>query len=225
MWKSFIESIKNLFETDDLVEIKPNYLIFKAGEHPRLPFEGHKFLSFRSKLTRNEGIDRYIDTVTRAARAVFGSRIHVWNDAADQLGYYDWAQVLRSIKSYTQPDESGIPDSSARIGCETDPASVNELDLPLFEIRELPGKGKGLIARCNIAKGTRILVEKPLFTIRKVSSISQLDRSIATKLRALSKIEQRQFLMLHNNFPGKHAFSGVIRTNALPCGSNSRYGA
>jgi len=47
-WQSFIKVIKERYQNDDLVEIKPNYIEFKAGEHPLLPFEGHKFLRFSS---------------------------------------------------------------------------------------------------------------------------------------------------------------------------------
>jgi hypothetical protein len=39
-WLSFIERIKERYEDDDQVEIKPNYIEFNAGEHPLLPFEG-----------------------------------------------------------------------------------------------------------------------------------------------------------------------------------------
>jgi SET domain len=39
-----------------------------------------------------------------------------------------------------------------------------------------------------------------------------------------SKTEQRQFFSLHNNFPGKYPFSGIVKTNALPCGSGSMIG-
>lgn len=30
-------------------EAKPNYIVFKVGEHPRLPFDGDKFFLFSSK--------------------------------------------------------------------------------------------------------------------------------------------------------------------------------
>ena len=104
----------------------------------------------------------------------------------------------------------------------TDP--INELDLQLFDIKSVPGKGKGLVARCNIAKGKRILYEKPLFTTPNLSAISLMESNIAMKLKALPKTEQRQFLSLHNNFPSKHPFSGIVKTNALPCGPDSKIG-
>lgn len=52
----------------------------------------------------------------------------------------------------------------------------------------------------------------------------ELEQVLARKLKALSKVEQRQFLSLHNNFPGKYPFSGIVKTNALPCGSGSHVG-
>ena len=95
------------------------------------------------------------------------------------------------------------------------------MDLPLVLIQKVLGKGNGLVARLDIAKGQRILIEKPIFTISNFSPDSQLDSHIAGKLKSLSKSEQRQFLSLHNNFPGKHVFSGIFKTNALPCGPDS----
>ncbi len=76
-WQSFIEVIKERYQNDDLVDIKPNYLQFRAGEHPMLPFEGHKFLRFSSKISGShaKGVEEYIDTVTRVAQLSFGSRI------------------------------------------------------------------------------------------------------------------------------------------------------
>jgi len=51
-----------------------------------------------------------------------------------------------------------------------------------------------------------------------------VELSIAAKLKAMPKMSQRQFLALHNNFPGRHPFSGIARTNALPCGSGAVVG-
>lgn len=104
----------------------------------------------------------------------------------------------------------------------TDP--ISDLSLQLFNIQSVPGKGIGLIARFNIAKGKRILHEKPLFTTPNMSPISVMESSVAMKLKSLTKAEQRQFLSFHNNFPGRHPFSGIVKTNALPCGPDSTVG-
>ena len=113
-WQSFIKSIKEHYQNDDLVEVKPRYIVFRAGEHPRLPFEGHKFLRFSSKTSGSlaKGVEEYIDTVTRVAKAHFGSRIRYWNEAFDQSGFYNWHDVHESFKSYEQ-----VCDGSLRIGC------------------------------------------------------------------------------------------------------------
>lgn len=115
---------------------------------------------------------------------------------------------------------STAPDPPA---AEPGQQSAQDKHLKLFEVQQLPGKGRGLIALCDIAKGTRIVREKPLFTIDSMPP-AQLDKVIAAKVKALSKEEQRQFLALHNNSPGKHAFTGIAKTNCLPCGSDSTTG-
>lgn len=120
-----------------------------------------------------------------------------------------------------QPDE---PEESTGITPSlTGVDHSQELDVPIFEVKEVPGKGKGLIARLNIPKGSRILSEKPWFTVQPMSPAA-LHLAVSAKLQCMSKDEQRQFLSLHNNFPGKLAFSGIVRTNALPCGSGSSVG-
>ena len=99
-WKQFIDLVKLFYEDDDLVVFKANYIEFEVGEHPILPFEGHKFLRFSSKLTR--GADGYISGVTRLAQQLFGPRIERWHEGSDQFGHYDWAEVHKSIRSYNQ---------------------------------------------------------------------------------------------------------------------------
>jgi len=103
-WGSFIKIIKKHYQNDDRVEFKPNYIEFKIGEHPLLPFEGHKFLRFSSKTSGNhaKGADEYINTITRVAQLSFGSRIRYWNEAFDESGFYDWVEVHDSFESYEQ---------------------------------------------------------------------------------------------------------------------------
>lgn len=114
-WQSFINVIKEYYQNDDLVEVKPNYIVFKAGEHPRLPFEGHKFLRFSSKTSGShaEGVEQYIDTVTQVAQVRFGSRIRYWNEGLDEWGFYNWQEVNDSFESYEQ-----VCDGILTVGCE-----------------------------------------------------------------------------------------------------------
>lgn len=105
-WGRFIDFIKEYYKDDTQVEIEPNYINFKAGEHPKLPFEGHKFLRFSSKVSGSTAsdtkVDSYIDTVTHIARTRFGSRIRYWHEGADEFGTYDWNEVNESFRSYEQ---------------------------------------------------------------------------------------------------------------------------
>jgi hypothetical protein len=103
-WQSFIKFIKAHYKNDELVDVKPNYIVFKAGEHLLLPFEGHKFLRFSSKISGShaKGVEKYLDTVTRLAEVHFGSRIRRWIETADVRGVYDWQEVHESFKSYEQ---------------------------------------------------------------------------------------------------------------------------
>ncbi|KAL1633264.1 hypothetical protein SLS58_011153 [Diplodia intermedia] len=225
-WDRFIRFIKDHYEDDPQVEIKPYYIEFKAGEHPKLPFEGHKFLRFSSKISgaiaAATKVEDYVNTVTTIAQLHFGSRVKCWNECLDQYGQYGWNEVNESFRSYHQPDEPQTHTSVASFLSGTDP--IKELDTPLFEIKDISGKGKGLISRFNISKGTRILCEEPFFRVRSGPSV-ELEQVVAAMLKELPKASQRQFLSLHNNFPGKTPFGGTFRTNALPCGPDSPWGA
>ncbi|CAG8953446.1 hypothetical protein HYFRA_00010195 [Hymenoscyphus fraxineus] len=221
-WGQFIDHIKEHYKDDNQVEIKPNYILFKAGEHPRLPFEGHKFLRFSSKVSGSIAADTnvgsYIETVTRIAQTHFGSRIRCWNEGGYEYGTYKWNEVNESLRSYEQPDDVETLTSIGQPLIRNDP--IQEMGTALFELKHIPGNGRGLVARVDIPKGTRIIYEKPLFTAGPMPA-SELEGFLATKLKGLSKESQRQFLSLHNNFPGKNPFSGIFKTNALHCGFGS----
>ncbi|KAJ0107043.1 SET domain-containing protein 5 [Diaporthe amygdali] len=222
VWSRFIDLIKMCYFEDDQLEIKSNYILFKAGEHPMLPLEGHKFLRFSAKISGQIAIESrveaYIKGVARLAKDRFGSRIQFWSEAFDEWGYYDWNEVNESLRSYEKPDGSEIPMSIADCPVGDDPE--RERNLPLFEVKDIPGKGKGLFARIEISKGTRILYEKPLLTVESMSPLVS-EPILARKFKTMAKIEQRQILSLHNNFPGKYTLTSIFKTNALPCGPGS----
>ncbi|KAF1837749.1 SET domain-containing protein [Decorospora gaudefroyi] len=221
-WDSFIRRVKEEYKDDDRVEIKPNYIEFNVGEHPLLPFEGHKFLRFSSKISGSLCGDaqEYVSTVSLIAEVSFGSRALCWSEIYDQYGHYGWKEVHESIRTYEQRDPQERPTSIAQLITGTDP--IADMGLSLYEIRSIPGKGKGLVARFNISKGARIIVEKPLFTITPAAA--SIESNVIAKVRALSKDQQRQFLSLHNNFQGKSIFGGICKTNALPCGVDAIVG-
>ncbi|KAK3395017.1 hypothetical protein B0H63DRAFT_506593 [Podospora didyma] len=105
-------------------------------------------------------------------------------------------------------------EQSSSVTTDINKRSDNEA---LFDVKVIPEKGRGLIARVDIPKGTRMLCEMPMFTVASIRDPGELERAIGTKLRSLSKEQQRQILSLHNNYPGRHALGGIVKTNALPC--------
>ncbi|CAH0019797.1 unnamed protein product [Clonostachys rhizophaga] len=94
----------------------------------------------------------------------------------------------------------------------------------MVEAKTIPLKGIGLVALQDIPQGALILQEKPLL-VTKPGAPGTLEAFLSSELKKLDKASQRQFLSLHNNFPGKYPFAGIMKTNALPCGSGSEIGA
>ena len=90
---------------------------------------------------------------------------------------------------------------------------------PIYALRDVPGKGKGLVAIEKISKGTRILFEEPIITVPRNEPISKKLRiSICQQVDALSEYQQRAFLSMHNLHAYRNAaeqYLGIVRTNAL----------
>ncbi|TGO26328.1 hypothetical protein BPAE_0062g00430 [Botrytis paeoniae] len=203
-WEFFIQAVKKHYQNDDLVEAKQNYIIVKVDQDLILPFESHKLLRFCSKISvrRAEGVEDYLDTISRIAEENFGSRVHTWEEELGQEGFYRWVDVYDSQKSFEQLGEPN--------------------DSEIFSIEEVPGKGRGLIARFNIDKGKRILSEKSLLEIRTTSaSATYLEINISQKFKRLPKSEQRQSFSLQNNICKEQPFSGILVTNAIGRGTGS----
>lgn len=94
----------------------------------------------------------------------------------------------------------------------------------MYALQDVPGKGKGLVAIEKISKGTRILCEEPIITVPcNEPAAERLRTSICQQVDALSEHQRRAFLSMHNI----HAYGnvaeqylGIVRTNALPIGTN-----
>ncbi|SPO04399.1 uncharacterized protein DNG_07084 [Cephalotrichum gorgonifer] len=74
-----------------------------------------------------------------------------------------------------------------------------------YVIREVPGKGKGLIATRKITRGTRILAEEPIIKAPRSKAaiigrgFTDFDLTLVGKqVKALDKEKRRAFLALHN---------------------------
>ena len=96
----------------------------------------------------------------------------------------------------------------------------------VVKVVDIPGKGRGVIACADIAAGTLLLSEKPLFTntFTGYGGSKDLEAFFAARLKSLTKEQQKQFLTLHNANPDMPPFAGTFKTNALPCGSGSMIG-
>lgn len=98
----------------------------------------------------------------------------------------------------------------------------------LYALQNVPGKGLGLVATTKIAGGTRILSEAPLFRVpRSTNSKQQLRESLSNIVAALSDDKRQAFFSLHNSHsledePTREL--GIVRTNALPLGSDAATG-
>ncbi|KAH7131663.1 hypothetical protein B0J13DRAFT_642489 [Dactylonectria estremocensis] len=114
---------------------------------------------------------------------------------------------------------------SASIASTTSDIDHSEIpEGPLCEIVQIPGRGRGLMATRYIARGTRVLLETPILTACAMEP-QDMDTAVAATLKQLPKAEQQKFLLLHNNFPGKLPFFGIMRTNSICCGPGSETGA
>lgn len=88
-------------------------------------------------------------------------------------------------------------------------------------IQDVPGKGKGIIARQYFSQGDIILAERPLFT----QSITRSNGSIIAALASCTPYERECFYRLHNCHGFRYPTElGIFETNVLPCGSNDTHG-
>jgi hypothetical protein len=95
----------------------------------------------------------------------------------------------------------------------------------MFSLRDVPEKGKGLVATEYIPRGTQILEETPIITIPdEARHDNVLKFQIVQQMNSLSKQQRQLMLSMHNIYPysniAKRCHS-IIRTNALPIEVNS----
>ncbi|KAG4437964.1 hypothetical protein IFR05_006545 [Cadophora sp. M221] len=103
-----------------------------------------------------------------------------------------------------------------RFGAKQGAISSNQPISTIFEVRTVPGRGRGLFALIDIPQGKRIATEAPFFTLPNIDELNVLKVSILQRLQALSSEQQQQVHALHNNFVGQEpALVGIVRTNVL----------
>ncbi|KAK4247323.1 hypothetical protein C7999DRAFT_32301 [Corynascus novoguineensis] len=96
----------------------------------------------------------------------------------------------------------------------------------VYIIQEVHGKGLGLVSTIKIPKGTRILSERPLLRVpRSTNSKELLGVYLSKEILALSDDQRQAFFALYNTFEDETSQElGIVRTNALPLGSNASMG-
>ena len=101
-WRAFIEAVKETYEDDPVFQVQSHVVEFEVGEHPKLPFEGHKFLSFSSKVSGPTlaAAEPYIREVYHIAREYFSQQVRFWHELHDKDGYYGRNEVNESLRSY-----------------------------------------------------------------------------------------------------------------------------
>ncbi|KAH7091539.1 hypothetical protein FB567DRAFT_558400 [Paraphoma chrysanthemicola] len=95
-----------------------------------------------------------------------------------------------------------------------------------YEVRAIPGKGQGLVAIRDLFRGTRILSERPLFTVpRDTRSLQVAKKAVLRNLKSLSDEQRKAFYRLHNaHGDDEDSALGIARTNTLPLGAGSDTG-
>lgn len=99
-------------------------------------------------------------------------------------------------------------------------------DKQLWEIVDIPGKGKGIIVTQDITPGTLLLSEAPLITTEVVQSLATAEQDLEKALGNLSISDRENFRTLHTNFPENddEKLIGIIRSNAYPLGPDTDVG-
>ncbi|KAG6026472.1 hypothetical protein E4U19_002597 [Claviceps sp. Clav32 group G5] len=88
-----------------------------------------------------------------------------------------------------------------------------------YALKNVPNKGKGLVATRDIPRGTRILSEKPLITMPIDKTLEERRTLICQQLDSLSNDQRHAFLSMNNVHPFNDTaeqYIGIFRTNALP---------
>lgn len=223
-------------------ESEDSYIDFEVGEHPHLPRRCEHFLRFSSKISGRSLAEPYIRGVYKIAKQRLGDRVYFWHEMNESgphirhSGCYNWNEIhaaRKKIGEYKQQAEERergeirMQDEVQQGGDGTDRMA----DLPasrdgLYTIKPITGKGLGFVAFSKISKGTRILLEVPLFkTPGSTEDIGSAEITVLREVRSLTKDQQRAFFALQNSQGRKCTpVLGIVITNMLPLGVSNNGG-
>ncbi|KAK5697290.1 hypothetical protein LTR97_007426 [Elasticomyces elasticus] len=92
----------------------------------------------------------------------------------------------------------------------------------IYEIKDAPGKGRGVFAAQDIKSGTVIMEDRKMMEIKKEPSQLVTERDVQQAFKALSKRQQEQFMQLHQGdrpYPSK--VMRIFVANNTKSGNNS----
>jgi len=223
-------------------ESEGSYIEFMVGEHPCMPRWCVHFLRFSSKVSGGSVAEPYIRGVCKIAKQWLGDRIYFWHERNESSAYichsgcYNWNEIhaaSRRIGDHKQQaeerewEETQMQDELDQGGDRMDrTADVLAGDDKLYAIKPIPGKGQGFIATSKISKGTRILLEAPLFKMPgSVEDVGSAESIVLREVKSLTRDQQRAFLALQNVKGRRYSpFLGIAQTNMLPLGADDSSG-
>jgi SET domain len=103
---------------------------------------------------------------------------------------------------------------------QDDIASDQTVGRPCFEINLVPGKGQGVRALKDTPRGTRIVSEKPLFSIPRSNGCNPSDIQAAFEM--LSPENKSRFFELHDaHIPNRSRVESTFGTNYIEQGNGA----
>lgn len=148
-------------------------------------------------------------------------------------GFYNWNEIyaarkrIREQAEVLKQEETNIQAEMHQASSGTDrEADVSDSRKRLYAIKKTTSKGLGFVATSKISKGTRILLEAPLFKTQDSSNnISSAEIMVLQEVKSLTKDQQRAFFSLQNAQGRKYSpILGIVTTNMLPLGGSNSDG-
>lgn len=220
-------------------ESEESYIDFEVGEHPHFPRRCEHFLRFSSKISGRSLAEPYIRGVYKIAKQRLGDRVYFWHEMNESgphirhSGCYNWNEIraarkkigkyeLQAEEREREREETKMQDEVQQGSDGTDRMTDVPASHGLYTIKPITGKGLGFVATSKISKGTRILLEAPLFKMPDSTEDMVSAETIALReVRSLTKDQQRAFFALQN-VRGRNCTPvlGIVVTNVLSLGTS-----
>ncbi|KAF7546917.1 hypothetical protein G7Z17_g8094 [Cylindrodendrum hubeiense] len=225
-------------DSDNVVRVNAasecSYIEFMVGEHPRIPRRCQHFLRFSSKVSGRSVAEPHIRIVYKIARQHLGDRVYFWHESNEfgacilQRGCYNWNEIRaaeRRIGELGSEENEEQRKPERKETNQNDPhqsSSVPDSDNELYAIQPIQSKGQGIIATSNIPRGTRILLEAPIFKLPdSMGDVDSAESIVLRQVRSLSREQQRAFFALQNVHGRRYSpLLGIVQTNMLPLAGN-----